>query len=99
MTCSTGFAKIPVSAPADTEAAPALIREQQIRRVKDYVALDSRKPIRMLIQTVGEHVRTRYDRPWSTQPHQTRLMIIAGHHPIDVQTSHTTPSHQMRRKG
>ncbi|BCK76920.1 hypothetical protein AA0242T_0372 [Acetobacter aceti NRIC 0242] len=96
MTCSTGFAKIPVSAPADTEAAPTLIREQQIRRVKDYVAHSSRKPIRM---AVGEHVRTRYDHLRNTQPHQTRLMIIAGHDPIDIQTSHATPSGQMRRKG
>ncbi len=97
MTCSTGFAKIPVSAPADTEAAPALICEQQIRRVKDYVALSSRKPIRILIQTVGEHVRTQYDRLRNTQPHQTGLMVMAWHD--HAQAIRVMPSAPMRRKG
>ncbi|MBT9244034.1 cobalamin biosynthesis protein CobW [Gemmobacter fulvus] len=67
---------------ADPEALQAAIqrlaREQHILRVKGYVAVTG-KPMRMLVQAVGERVRAQYDRPWGTTPRATRLVVIAEH--------------------
>lgn len=69
--------------PARLVAAIArLAREQNILRVKGYVAVTG-KPMRMLIQAVGERIRTQYDSPWGGAPRQTRLVVIAEHHDID----------------
>ncbi|MEZ5797560.1 MAG: cobalamin biosynthesis protein CobW [Paracoccaceae bacterium] len=59
-----------------------LAREQHILRVKGYVAVTG-KPMRMLLQAVGERVRHQFDRPWGALPRQTRLVVIAEHHDID----------------
>lgn len=71
---------------ADPDALHAAIvrlaREQNILRVKGYVAV-SGKPMRMLVQAVGERVRAQYDRPWGAAPRQSRLVVIAEHHDID----------------
>lgn len=64
------------------EAVRILAREQQILRVKGYVAVAG-KPMRMLLQAVGERVRTQYDRPWGAAPRMTRLVAIAEHDHID----------------
>ncbi len=53
-----------------------LAREQDILRVKGYVAVRG-KPMRMLLQAVGERVRTQYDRPWGDTARATRLVVIA----------------------
>ncbi|MFT8717857.1 cobalamin biosynthesis protein CobW [Acetobacter sp.] len=66
-------------------AVRRLAREQQILRVKGYVAVKG-KPMRMLLQAVGERVRTQYDRPWGTQLRQTRLVVIAEHDHVDAGT-------------
>ncbi len=72
---------------ADPEALKAAIirlaREQNILRVKGYVAVTG-KPMRMLVQAVGERVRTQYDRPWGTAPRLSRLVVIGEHHDVDV---------------
>ncbi|MGB8812372.1 MAG: cobalamin biosynthesis protein CobW [Paracoccaceae bacterium] len=72
---------------ADPDALQAalqrLAREQHILRVKGYVAVQG-KPMRMLVQAVGERVRAQYDRPWGDAPRQTRLVVIAEHHDIDL---------------
>lgn len=72
---------------ADPDALQAAIvrlaREQHILRVKGYVAVAG-KPMRMLVQAVGERVRAQYDRPWGETPRQTRLVVIAEHHDIDL---------------
>jgi cobalamin biosynthesis protein CobW len=71
---------------ADPEALQAAIirlaREQHILRVKGYVAVTG-KPMRMLVQAVGERIRAQYDRPWGDSPRQTRLVVIAEHDHID----------------
>jgi cobalamin biosynthesis protein CobW len=71
---------------ADPDALQAAIvrlsREQQILRVKGYVAVTG-KPMRMLVQAVGERVRVQYDRPWGADVRQTRLVVIGEHHHID----------------
>lgn len=53
-----------------------LAREQNVLRVKGYVAVTG-KPMRMLVQAVGERVRAQYDRPWGDAPRRTQLVVIA----------------------
>lgn len=60
------------------EAIKRLAREQDILRVKGYVAVAG-KPMRMLVQAVGERVRAQYDRPWGDTPRATKLVVIAEH--------------------
>ncbi|PKP75754.1 MAG: cobalamin biosynthesis protein CobW [Alphaproteobacteria bacterium HGW-Alphaproteobacteria-6] len=71
---------------ADPEALKAAIirlaREQDILRVKGHVAVRG-KPMRMLVQAVGERVRAQYDRPWGDAPRVSRLVVIAEHDRID----------------
>lgn len=71
---------------ADAEALQAAIirlaREQYILRVKGYVAVEG-KPMRMLVQAVGERIRAQYDKPWGENARQTRLVVIAEHHHIN----------------
>jgi cobalamin biosynthesis protein CobW len=64
------------------EAIARLAREQNILRVKGYVAVRD-KPMRMLVQAVGERVRAQFDRPWGESPRATRLVVIAEHHDVD----------------
>jgi cobalamin biosynthesis protein CobW len=72
-----------VSDPATLVAAiERLATEQQILRVKGYVAV-SGKPMRMLVQAVGARVRHQYDRPWGETPRQGHLVVIAEHDHID----------------
>ncbi len=59
-----------------------LAREQNILRVKGHVAVAG-KPMRLLVQAVGERVRHQYDRPWGDQPRASRLVVIAEHDDID----------------
>ena len=60
------------------EAIKRLAREQDILRVKGYVAVAG-KPMRLLVQAVGERVRAQYDRPWGDTPRATKLVVIAEH--------------------
>lgn len=59
-----------------------LAREQHILRVKGYIAVQG-KPMRLLVQAVGERVRHQFDRPWGAMPRQSQLVVIAEHHDID----------------
>ncbi|GHG79046.1 cobalamin biosynthesis protein CobW [Pseudodonghicola xiamenensis] len=71
---------------ADTAALEAAIlrlaRDQHVLRVKGYVAVAG-KPMRLLVQAVGERLRTQYDRPWGDAPRRSHLVVIAEHHDID----------------
>ena len=72
-----------VADPDDLQRRIArLADEQQILRVKGYVAVTG-KPMRMLVQAVGTRIRAQYDRPWGSEPRRTRLVVIAEHHHID----------------
>ncbi|MGR3702879.1 MAG: cobalamin biosynthesis protein CobW [Paracoccaceae bacterium] len=64
-----------------------LAREQQILRVKGYLAVKD-KPMRLLLQAVGERVRHQFDRPWGDNPRQSRLVVIAEHDHIDLTAIH-----------
>jgi cobalamin biosynthesis protein CobW len=59
-----------------------LARDQHVLRVKGYVAVAG-KPMRLLVQAVGERLRTQYDRPWGDTPRRSHLVVIAEHHDID----------------
>ena len=59
-----------------------LAHEQHILRVKGYIAVQG-KPMRLLVQAVGERVRHQFDRPWGASPRQSQLVVIAEHHDID----------------
>ncbi|MEX0301644.1 MAG: GTP-binding protein, partial [Leisingera sp.] len=61
-----------------------LARERNILRVKGYVAVEG-KPMRMLVQAVGERLRAQYDQPWGAQERKTALVVIAEHDDIDEQ--------------
>ncbi|NIZ14909.1 cobalamin biosynthesis protein CobW [Phaeobacter sp. HF9A] len=71
---------------ADPEALQDRIikmaRARNILRVKGYVAVEG-KPMRMLVQAVGERLRAQYDQPWGTQARKTQLVVIAEHDDID----------------
>jgi len=60
-----------------------LARAHRILRVKGYAAVRG-KPMRLLVQAVGERVRLQYDRPWGTSPRATRLVVVAERADIDL---------------
>ena len=60
----------------------ALARDCRILRAKGFVAVAG-KPLRLLVQAVGERVRMQYDRPWGAADRQGRLVVIAEHDDID----------------
>jgi cobalamin biosynthesis protein CobW len=82
------FASVVVELPevSDIEALVAsvqrLAREQNILRVKGYLAVAG-KPMRLLLQSVGERVRHQFDRPWGAEPRQSKLVVIGEQGDID----------------
>ena len=65
------------------ERVRRLAREGNILRVKGYLAVKG-KPMRMLLQAVGERVRVQYDRPWGTTPRASHLVVIGERADIDA---------------
>lgn len=66
------------------DAIRRLARERDILRVKGYLAVDG-KPMRVLVQAVGERVRLQYDRAWGDEPRRSRLVVIAERDAIDAE--------------
>jgi len=64
------------------DAILRLAREQNALRVKGYVAVAG-TPMRLLVQAVGERLRSQYDRPWGDTPRRSHLVVIAEHDDID----------------
>ena len=58
-----------------------LAREQNALRVKGHVAVAG-KPMRLLVQAVGERVRHQYDQPWVGE-RRSALVVIAEHDDIN----------------
>ncbi len=83
------FATLAVSLPEieNIEALKAalrtLAREQHILRVKGYVAVRG-KPLRLLVQAVGERVTAQFDRPFGAEPRLSRLVVIAERDHLDA---------------
>ncbi len=72
-----------IADPARLVAAiERLAREQNILRVKGHVAVAG-KPMRLLVQAVGERVRQQFDRPWGADPRRTALVVIAEHDDVN----------------
>lgn len=69
-------------AEALQEAIVKMAREQNILRVKGYVAVEG-KPMRLLVQAVGERLRAQYDQPWGSAERVSQLVVIAEHDHID----------------
>jgi len=59
-----------------------LAREQNVLRAKGYIAIQG-KPMRLLVQSVGERVRHQFDMPWGARPRQSKLVVIGEHGDID----------------
>jgi cobalamin biosynthesis protein CobW len=59
-----------------------LAREQNVLRAKGYIAVRG-KPMRLLLQSVGERVRHQFDQPWGARPRQSKLVVIGEHGDID----------------
>ncbi|CAN7225033.1 cobalamin biosynthesis protein CobW [Bradyrhizobium sp. LjRoot220] len=82
------FASVVIDLPevTDIDALVAsvrrLAREQNVLRVKGYIAIEG-KPMRLLLQSVGERVRHQFDGPWGTRPRQSKLVVIGEHGDID----------------
>jgi cobalamin biosynthesis protein CobW len=71
---------------ADVDALVAsimgLAREQNVLRAKGYIAVEG-KPMRLLVQSVGERVRHQFDSPWGARSRQSKLVVIGEHGDID----------------
>lgn len=82
------FASVVVELPeiSSVDALVASIqriaREQSVLRVKGYIAVAG-KPMRLLLQAVGERVRHQFDQPWGGRPRQSKLVLIGEHGDID----------------
>ncbi len=82
------FASVVVELPeiADvevlTDAIRRLAREQNVLRAKGHIAVAG-KPMRLLVQAVGERVRHQFDRPWGNDPRRSRLVVIGEQGDID----------------
>ena len=82
------FASVVVELPEITDiealarAVGRLAREQNVLRAKGYLAVAG-KPMRLLLQAVGERVRHQFDRPWGALPRQSRLVLIGEQGDID----------------
>ncbi|MBP1298658.1 cobalamin biosynthesis protein CobW [Bradyrhizobium elkanii] len=59
-----------------------LAREQNVLRAKGYIAVEG-KPMRLLVQSVGERVRHQFDMPWGARARQSKLVVIGEHADID----------------
>lgn len=82
------FASVVVDLPEVTDidaliaSVQRLAREQNVLRAKGYIAIEG-KPMRLLLQSVGERVRHQFDQPWGTRPRQSKLVVIGEHGDID----------------
>jgi cobalamin biosynthesis protein CobW len=61
-----------------TEKLRQLIQKQEIYRIKGFVAVPN-KPMRMVLQGVGDRIEHFFDRPWqAAEPRQTKLVFIGN---------------------
>ena len=73
----TFIVDLPEAASPDdvTSRIAAIARDHGVLRAKGHIAVQA-KPMRLLVQGVGERVRAQYDRPWGQEPRASRLVII-----------------------
>ena len=82
---SAVFTIAELATPDDlTARVERLAKEHHVLRVKGY-AVVSGKPMRLLVQAVGNRVRTQFDRMWTAgEAKQGRLVVIAEHEHLDI---------------
>lgn len=82
------FASVVIDLPEVTDidalvaSVQRLAREQNVLRAKGYIAVAD-KPMRLLLQAVGERVRHQFDKPWGAGARQSKLVVIGEHGDID----------------
>lgn len=82
------FASVVIAFPEITDIEKlvadirGIARDQNVLRAKGYVAVAG-KPMRLLVQAVGERVRHQYDRPWGDAPRVSTLVVLGERGDID----------------
>jgi cobalamin biosynthesis protein CobW len=72
-----------VSSPADLASrAKTIANAHDVLRVKGYAAIDG-KPMRLLLQGVGERVDTRYERAWHPDESRIGRLVVIGQKGMD----------------
>jgi len=56
-----------------------IVKDQNILRVKGFASVVD-KPMRLLIQAVGERVRYQYDRRWRPDDSRQGRLVVIGEH-------------------
>ncbi|MCQ0989497.1 cobalamin biosynthesis protein CobW [Jiella marina] len=63
-----------------------LIASHDVLRLKGFAAVPG-KPMRLVVQAVGQRIETYYDRPWRPEEtRETRLVVIGLHDGLDAET-------------
>ena len=72
-----------VPSPADLASrAKAVANAHDVLRVKGYAAIGG-KPMRLLLQGVGERVDTRYERAWHPEESRIGRLVVIGQKGLD----------------
>jgi cobalamin biosynthesis protein CobW len=72
-----------VASPADLASrAKAVANAHDVLRVKGYAAIGG-KPMRLLLQGVGERVDTRYERAWTPDESRVGRLVVIGQKGLD----------------
>jgi cobalamin biosynthesis protein CobW len=72
-----------ISSPADLASRAKIIaNEHDVLRVKGFAAIDG-KPMRLLLQGVGERVDTRYERAWRPDESRVGRLVVIGQKGLD----------------
>lgn len=72
-----------LSSPADLASrAKAIANDHDVLRVKGFAAIDG-KPMRLLLQGVGERIDTRYERAWQSGERRIGKLVVIGQKGLD----------------
>jgi len=73
----------PLASPADLASrAKAIANAHDVLRIKGFAAIDG-KPMRLLLQGVGERVDTRYERAWRDDEPRLGKLVVIGQKGLD----------------
>jgi cobalamin biosynthesis protein CobW len=81
-----------LSSPADLVArAKSIASQHDVLRVKGFAAVDG-KPMRLLLQGVGQRVDSRYERAWTSGEPRIGRMVVIGQKGLDREAIRKTLS-------
>lgn len=73
----------PIAAPDElAKRARRLASEHDVLRIKGFAAVDG-KPMRLLLQGVGERIETRFDRAWGERDARIGRLVVIGEKGLD----------------